>query len=181
MMGVWISWGVVARGGPSALPPSFPFPSVVAIWKTCGFLSLLSEPLPKEENAAVFLLWTPPFPFEYWVIPWRTDAKGTELWNGSPPPATAVTGDSLLDRWRRPSAGYTAASRHAHCQGSGHWGLGFWRCCVFASPVGLAAIHVSYWNVTCRPGGHPRFLLERHLSAFGHPRFSFGRSLGGRD
>ena len=55
--------------------------------KPCAvFYPFFSEPGPKEENATVFLLWTPPFPFEYWVIPWRTDAKGTELWNGSPPP-----------------------------------------------------------------------------------------------
>ena len=47
--------------------------------KPAVFYPFLSEPRPKEENATVFLLWTPPFPFEYWVIPWPTDAKGTDL------------------------------------------------------------------------------------------------------
>ena len=47
--------------------------------KPAVFDPFLLEPLPKEENAAVFLLWTPPFPFEYWVDLWPTDAKGTDL------------------------------------------------------------------------------------------------------
>ena len=47
--------------------------------KPAVFDPFLLEPLPKEENATVFLLWTPPFPFDYWVVPWLTDAKGTVL------------------------------------------------------------------------------------------------------
>ena len=48
--------------------------------KPCAvFYPFFSEPGPKEENATVFLLWTPPFPLEYWVVSWRTDAKGTGL------------------------------------------------------------------------------------------------------
>ena len=80
--------------------------------------------------------------------------------------------------WRHPNAHWRHLKAHARR-------LSAWRPSTFwpstfqfgTSSVGLAALHVSVWNVVCRPFGHPRFSLERRLSAFGPPRFSLERRL----
>ena len=121
--------GFWARRAPSlAGRPGFfnwgrwhPFPQLENL-RFC--IPFLSEPRPKEENATVFLLWTPPFPLEYWVISWPTDAKGTDLRRRVASSSDRRDGELPSRSVETPFCEITAASRHAHCQGSGLWGLG---------------------------------------------------------
>ena len=111
------------RCGFPPLDTSFPFEPRPKSENLRFCIPFLSEPRPKEENATVFLLWTPPFPWEYWVVPWRTDAKGTDLIDrvasSSDRRDVGLPSRSVETPFRE----ITAASRHAQRQGSGLWGL----------------------------------------------------------
>ena len=144
--------------------------------------AFFSEPRPKGENLLFSSEGTLDtlFPLEYWVVSWRTDAKGTDLRSrvasSSDRRDVGLPSRSVETPFRE----YTAASRHAQRQTLGHLGLDL---------LGLVGSRLVLASGALRLGmsrflqrrlsafGHPRFSWQRRLSAFGHPRFSCGRHL----